>query len=89
MKYFAAMQSLLNSSKCEEFRDAHLEFLQKMLDKGRIFARGRFPDGSGGLTIYEAESLEEAIKMAAVDPYVREGGRKLEVHEWAMKLRGD
>lgn len=89
MKYFAAMQSLLNPDKCNEFREAHLQFLQKMLDQGRIFARGRFPDGSGGLTIYEAESLLEAREMAEADPYVREGGRRLEVHEWAMKLRGE
>jgi uncharacterized protein YciI len=86
MKYFAAVQSLLNADKCTEYRDAHLEFLQSMLKEGRIFARGRFPDGSGGLTIFEAESLEEARKMAESDPYVREGGRKLDVHEWAMKL---
>jgi uncharacterized protein len=87
MKYFAAVQSLLNQDKCTEFRDAHMQFLQKMLDEGHIYARGRFPDGTGGLTIFEAESLDDARKLAESDPYVREGGRRLEIHEWAMKLR--
>jgi uncharacterized protein len=87
MKYFAAIQSLRNAGKCLEFRQQHLDFLERTLAEGRIFARGRFPDGSGGLTIFEAETLEDAQKLAEADPYVREGGRHLEIHEWAMKLR--
>ena len=69
------------------FQKEHVEFLERTMAEGRIFARGKFPDGSGGLTIFEAESLEDARKLAESDPYVSEGGRRLDLHEWAMKLK--
>lgn len=41
-----------------------------------------FADGAGGLVIDIADSLEEAKEMAEKDPYVVEGVRRLEMHEW-------
>jgi uncharacterized protein len=45
---------------------------------------GPFADGAGGMVIYIADSLEEAKNMAEKDPYVVEGVRRLELHEWKM-----
>lgn len=86
LKYFAAIQSLLSPEKTETFRQAHLDFLNKMVADGHIYARGRFPDGSGGLTIFQAETLEDAKKLAESDPYVHGGVRRVEIREWAMKI---
>lgn len=87
MKFFAAVQFVLDASKGEPHKQKHVEFLEKGVAEGRIFARGRFPDGCGGLTIFEAESLEEAKRYAESDPYVVHGVRRLEIHEWAMKIK--
>ena len=87
MKYFAAIQSILDASKIEAVRKMHLEYLEKMVAAEKIHLRGKFSDGLGGLTIYKAESIEEARKMAESDPFVISGGRKLELHEWEMKPR--
>jgi hypothetical protein len=87
MKYFAAFQSLLDPGKTETFRLGHLDFLRKMSAEGKIHLKGRFTDGSGGLTVFRAESLEEARKIAESDPYVSGGVRRLELHEWEMKPR--
>jgi|SRR5579862_8612648 len=86
MKYFAAVQSLLNPERTDAWRQQHVDFLSRMVADGHIYARGRFPDGSGGLTIFQAASLEDARKLAESDPYVSQGVRRLELHEWAMKL---
>jgi hypothetical protein len=84
--YFAAFQTILNPERTDAARQPHLDFLAKMVADGHISAWGRFPDGSGGLTIFQAASLEDARKLAEADPFVSEGARRLELREWAMKL---
>lgn len=85
MKYFAAFLKMRDTKKCEDLRSRHIEFLEQKAKEGRVFARGRFTDGAGGLVIYMAESLEEAREIAESDPYVSSGARALEIHEWDMK----
>jgi uncharacterized protein YciI len=86
MKYFAAFLKMQDPGKNQDLRPQHLEFLDRESKQGRVFARGRFTDGAGGMVIYVAPSLEEAQKIASSDPYVRNGARSLEIHEWDMKL---
>lgn len=86
MKYFAAFLPMRDLEKSQELRPAHMEFLSQTEREGKIFARGRFSDGAGGLVIYRAASLEEARKIAESDPYVKSGARSLEFHEWEMKV---
>ena len=84
MKHFAAILHLLDQEKNVTLRPLHLAFLKEQEAQGRIFARGPFADGSGGLVIYLAESLESATALAESDPYVSHGARRLELHEWAL-----
>jgi uncharacterized protein YciI len=86
MKYYAAFLRMQNPSKSQDLRPKHIEFLDRGGKEGKIYARGRFADGAGGLVIYKAESLEEARKLAESDPYISSGARSLELHEWDMKL---
>jgi hypothetical protein len=88
MKYFAAFLPMRDLEKSQELRPAHVEFLDQKSQEGKIFARGRFADGAGGLIVYKADSLEEAKKIASSDPYVMHGARSLELHEWEMKVVG-
>jgi len=41
-------------------------------------------DGWGGILIYTADSEEQVKEWAVNDPYVVEGARTYEVHEWAI-----
>ncbi len=82
MKYFVAILPMRDAEKSRKLRPEHLDFLGQKEKEGKIFARGRFVDGSGGLVIYKAESLEEVEKITAADPYVTSGARGLEIHEW-------
>jgi len=84
MKYFAAILRVLDQEKNVRLRPQHLDFLREQEAQGRIYARGPFADGSGGLVIYLAESPEAAAALAESDPYVSHGARRLELHEWAL-----
>lgn len=66
----------------QEFRTAHLEYLKELEQQGKIFAKGPFTDGTGGMVIYLADSFKEAQELAGQDPYVIQGVRRLELHEW-------
>lgn len=84
MKYFAIFLPMLDQKKSQEYRPQHLEYLSKKTLDGKIFAKGRFTDGTGGLIIYKVDSIEEAEKLAKQDPYVIHGARGIEIHEWEM-----
>lgn len=84
MRYFAAFLRMKDKSKNAAVRPQHLAFLEDQESKGRIFARGRFLDDAGGLVVYQADSLEEARKIAGQDPYLLQGVRELDIHEWEM-----
>ncbi len=86
MKYFAALLQMKDPAKSQELRPQHVEFLERNQEQGKIFARGRFADGTGGLVIYKAESIEEARKLAESDPYIISGARSLDLHEWDVKI---
>ena len=86
MKYFAAFLKMNDLEKNASYRQQHIDFLVQNEKDGNIFARGRFADSKGGLVIYIAPSLEEAVKIAESDPYVTSGARTLEVFEWDMKM---
>ena len=49
---------------------------------GEDFCDGALRRRGGGNGDYIADSLEEAERMAEKDPYVVEGVRRLEMHEW-------
>ncbi|MEH7121697.1 YciI family protein [Bacillus sp. JJ1503] len=84
MKYFAVLLPMLNEEKSQLYRPQHLEFLESMNKEGKIFARGRFADGSGGMVIYIAETLDEAKSFAEKDPYIIHEARGMEIHEWEI-----
>ncbi|MEJ2109397.1 MAG: YciI family protein [Acidobacteriota bacterium] len=86
MKYFVALLKMKDTEKNAAFRPQHIDFLTGKEEEGVIFARGRFANGEGGLVIYMAESLNDALKLAQSDPYVAQGARTLELFEWNMKL---
>lgn len=84
MAHFAAILHMADPEKNQTFRPHHLDYLAELDKQGKIFAKGPFADGAGGMVIYIAESLEEAKEMAEKDPYVVEGVRRLELHQWNM-----
>ncbi|MCM3341459.1 MULTISPECIES: YciI family protein [unclassified Paenibacillus] len=84
MAYFAAILEMKDASKNQTFRQQHLDYLDKLKEQGKLFAKGPFGDGSGGMVVYIADSMEEARQIAENDPYVVEGVRQLNLREWKI-----
>jgi uncharacterized protein YciI len=62
--------------------DDHVDYLNGLYTAGADLMAGPLADGSGGLTILQCASLEEASSLAAHDPAVREGILAADVKQW-------
>jgi len=83
MTYFAAFLITEKQELMQEYRASHRGYLEEQTVNQKIFKKGPFTDGLGGMVIYIAESLEEAKQLAENDPLVIEGAVRLELREWA------
>jgi uncharacterized protein YciI len=84
MAFFAAILYMEKPELNQEFRQAHLDYLAALVEQEKVHLKGPFVDGAGGMVVYKADSLEEAQELAQEDPYVKEGVRRLELHEWGI-----
>ncbi|NMM54822.1 YciI family protein [Paenibacillus aquistagni] len=84
MAYYAAILDMVDESKNQTYRPHHLAYLDKLKAEGKVYLKGPFKDGSGGMVIYIADTLEEAKQLAENDPYVIEGVRSLNLREWGI-----
>jgi uncharacterized protein YciI len=84
MLYAIVSEDINNSlEKRKGARPAHLERIQRMVDKGRVIVAGPHPaidtedpgesGFTGSLIVAEFSSLEEAKTWANADPYVTAG----------------
>ncbi|QDP95805.1 hypothetical protein FOE78_07750 [Microlunatus elymi] len=55
-------------------RPQHRERLQRLLDDGKLYAAGPWPDDSGALIIFTTDSIDEARQLIADDPYLHTPG---------------
>jgi uncharacterized protein len=81
MKYVALL-TIIDDEGNKRVRPAHLDYLKRLKEEGKVYAAGPFTDGKGGMVIYEAASYEEAKALAQEDPVIKEGVRTLELREW-------
>lgn len=84
MKHFAVFLPMADEEKSKQYRVEHLDYLANKAQEGKVFAKGRFVDGAGGLIIYIAKTYSEVEQMVKQDPYVVTGARGFEIHEWEM-----
>ena len=61
---------------------AHYRFLDDLRDRSLLEQAGPFTDKSGGAYVLQAESLEEARRLAKQDPLALRNCSKVTVHEW-------
>ncbi|MEB3101936.1 YciI family protein [Ferviditalea candida] len=84
MKTYVVFLPMLDAEKSKLHRPEHLAYLEEQAAQGHIFAKGPFVDGSGGMVIYKAKSMEDVEMRVKNDPYVQTGARSYEIREWAM-----
>ncbi|MEJ1978848.1 MAG: YciI family protein [Acetobacteraceae bacterium] len=74
-----------NPEKITALRPVHRAYAARLMAEGKLVTAGPLTDGSGGLFIYEAETLEEAEALVRDDPYTTGGGiASYELTGWTM-----
>jgi uncharacterized protein YciI len=73
MKYAAIIEYIPDAEKVQSVRPVHREYLGKLRERGKLAAAGPFPDGSGALIIYDAETAEDAEALLREDPFNQNG----------------
>ena len=48
----------------------HVEYLKELKSQGKLVLCGPFTDYPGGMVIISADNLEEAKKIAKLDPFI-------------------
>ncbi len=62
-----------NQQTLADLRPRYLQYLAGLFAEGKLAASGLFSDGTGGLFIYELDTLDDAEAMVAADPYTVAG----------------
>lgn len=62
-----------NEERRLKVRPTHREYLQTLLDAGKLHESGPYTDDSGALLIYDAENEAEVKEILANDPYTAGG----------------
>lgn len=68
-----------------EFIAPHYAFLDRLRSTGLLKLAGPFADKSGGAYLLEAESIDDAKKIAYSDPLHTSLSSVVTVHEWQAK----
>lgn len=76
----------IDAKKDEEILQIHLDYLNKLIDSGKVFAKGPFTDHSGGLIIFQVDSYEEARDLIENDPVIVNNSREYELKEWRSNV---
>lgn len=68
----------------------HLAYQGEMEEQGKLFLAGPLSDATGeemsggGMIIYNAASLEDAIQITENDPMHKKGGRTFTIRRWLI-----
>ena len=71
----------------EDFQD-HLIYVKNVAEE-RYLLGGGFGNIDGGMILFEAESLEEAQKVAYSDPLIERGIYRCGVYKWELAVLSD
>ncbi len=62
---------------------AHVDYLLVLHDRGKVTMGGPLADGSGGLVVFAAESIEEVEEILSSDPAIVSGILAATIKEWS------
>jgi uncharacterized protein YciI len=82
--FYVAWLTIVDPELNREKRPDHLRYLAERFQRGEVAMAGPFTDGSGGLVVYQTDSLEHAYQLASQDPAVQSGARRLELKAWQV-----
>ncbi len=72
------------TQKVQELQAAHLANIDRLVESGKMVLAGPFADEGDmrGLFFYNVETLEAAQALVGLDPAVKAGRLRVELHPW-------
>lgn len=70
----------------DEVMRAHFQYLEGLLEDGRLILAGPSLQPPFGIIVFEAEDEEEARRLIAADPSVASGIQRPELHPFRASL---
>lgn len=73
-----------------EILPAHLDYQQQMEEAGKLFLAGPLSDDTGkemtggGMIVYRASSMDEALQITSNDQMHKRGGRTFTLRRWLV-----
>ena len=89
---FAVMNWMIRPDLVMTSRDAlkalveHTAYMKKLEDEGKVVMAGGFMDGTGGMDIIEADTLEEALEISRNDPLAKNNLVRQDIKAWSTDL---
>lgn len=73
-----------DKEEAAKIQTGHLAHLAKLHEDGKACLAGPFGDDGSmrGIVVYTVNTIEEAEKLANMDPAVKAGRLKVEIHPW-------
>jgi len=73
----------------DQFVPAHKQYVQTLIDRGHRAQTGYWGNARGGMLLFEAASMSEAIAIVAQDPLVQNQCVTYELYEWRVVVGPD
>lgn len=68
--------------------DGHFKYMGKLEAEGKLILGGGFIDGAGAMGVLEVATFEEAFRLVANDPAIKDGIVTAEIHPWYVTVVG-
>ncbi|MDZ7960596.1 MAG: YciI family protein [Aulosira sp. DedQUE10] len=76
----------VDKSIFDQYVPAHKAYIQDLIAKGHKAKTGYWAELGGGMMVFEAESMDEAQAIVALDPLVKNCCVKYQIHEWRIVM---
>jgi uncharacterized protein YciI len=85
MPWFVKIEAgLVDKSTFDQYVPAHINYVQKLIDKGHQAKTGYWAQRGGGMMLFKAASMDEAEAIIAADPLVVNGCVSYQLYEWKI-----
>ena len=77
-------KGIVNKTVFDQYVAAHQSYVRQLIKEGHKAKTGYWKELGGGMLVFEANSLEEALAIVAQDPLIANNCVEYELHEWCI-----
>jgi uncharacterized protein YciI len=87
MPWFVKIEEgIVDKPTFDQYVPAHLSFVEDLIKTGHHAQTGYWKQKGGGMLLFEAGSMEEAMAIVARDPLVKNNCVHYKLHEWHVVM---